>query len=122
MTHWKLKLNKVWFLGEKEKPTLFLVHVGVGVIPTSVRQDCLHLFFSSFLYPLLSFLLVFYHFAAAREDKMFSENEIRNILFQILSGLAFVHKHGKRLLLSFSLRLALTVFCQVRVKASFVFF
>ncbi|XP_073348016.1 serine/threonine-protein kinase MAK-like [Pagrus major] len=29
-----------------------------------------------------------------REDKMFSENEIRNILFQVLSGLAFVHKHG----------------------------
>ncbi|KAF0046582.1 hypothetical protein F2P81_000215 [Scophthalmus maximus] len=29
-----------------------------------------------------------------REDKMFSEREIRNILFQVLSGLAFVHKHG----------------------------
>lgn len=28
---------------------------------------------------------------------MFSENEIRNIMFQVLSGLAFVHKHGKRL-------------------------
>ncbi|RVE58913.1 hypothetical protein OJAV_G00199120 [Oryzias javanicus] len=28
------------------------------------------------------------------ENKMFSENEIRNILFQVLSGLAFVHKHG----------------------------
>ncbi|KAM9844984.1 serine/threonine-protein kinase MAK-like [Aulostomus maculatus] len=27
-------------------------------------------------------------------DKMFSENETRNILFQVLSGLAFVHKHG----------------------------
>ncbi|XP_026230357.1 serine/threonine-protein kinase MAK-like isoform X2 [Anabas testudineus] len=25
---------------------------------------------------------------------MFSENEIRNILFQVLSGLAFVHRHG----------------------------
>lgn len=48
---------------------------------------------------LLSFVLS--HFAAAREDQMFSENEIRNILFQVLSGLAFVHKHGKRLLLSF---------------------
>ncbi|XP_028328620.1 serine/threonine-protein kinase MAK-like isoform X3 [Gouania willdenowi] len=29
-----------------------------------------------------------------REEKMFSEHEIRNILFQVLSGLAFVHKHG----------------------------
>ncbi|KAA8580898.1 hypothetical protein FQN60_013856 [Etheostoma spectabile] len=29
-----------------------------------------------------------------RENKMFSENEIRNILFQVISGLAFVHKHG----------------------------
>lgn len=28
---------------------------------------------------------------------MFSENEIRNIMFQVLSGLAFVHKHGKGL-------------------------
>lgn len=47
-----------------------------------------------FFHPLfLSF--VFYHLSAAREDKMFSENEIRNILFQVLSGLAFVHKHGK---------------------------
>ncbi|KAM4727717.1 serine/threonine-protein kinase MAK-like isoform 2-T2 [Anableps anableps] len=29
-----------------------------------------------------------------REEGMFSENEIRNIVFQVLSGLAFVHKHG----------------------------
>ncbi|KAF7659501.1 hypothetical protein LDENG_00296860 [Lucifuga dentata] len=29
-----------------------------------------------------------------RENKMFSENEIRNIMYQVLSGLAFVHKHG----------------------------
>ncbi|CAJ0954585.1 unnamed protein product, partial [Ranitomeya imitator] len=28
-----------------------------------------------------------------RENKMFTENEIRNIMFQVLSGLAFVHKH-----------------------------
>lgn len=28
---------------------------------------------------------------------MFSENEIRNILFQVLTGLAFVHKHGEAL-------------------------
>ncbi|XP_022613902.1 serine/threonine-protein kinase MAK-like [Seriola dumerili] len=35
-----------------------------------------------------------YQLMKEREDKMFSENEIRNILFQILSGLAFVHKHG----------------------------
>lgn len=27
---------------------------------------------------------------------MFSENEIRNITFQVLSGLVFVHKHGKK--------------------------
>uniref|UniRef100_A0A669EJ80 non-specific serine/threonine protein kinase n=1 Tax=Oreochromis niloticus TaxID=8128 RepID=A0A669EJ80_ORENI len=35
-----------------------------------------------------------YQLMKEREDKMFSENEIRNILFQVLSGLAFVHKHG----------------------------
>ncbi|KAM9349873.1 serine/threonine-protein kinase MAK-like [Symphorus nematophorus] len=35
-----------------------------------------------------------YQLMTEREDKMFSENEIRNILFQVLSGLAFVHKHG----------------------------
>lgn len=32
-----------------------------------------------------------------RENKMFSENEIRNIMFQVLTGLVFVHKHGKKL-------------------------
>ncbi|XP_030612810.1 serine/threonine-protein kinase MAK isoform X6 [Archocentrus centrarchus] len=35
-----------------------------------------------------------YQLMKDRENKMFSENEIRNILFQVLSGLAFVHKHG----------------------------
>uniref|UniRef100_UPI003AAF8E1D serine/threonine-protein kinase MAK-like isoform X1 n=2 Tax=Centroberyx gerrardi TaxID=166262 RepID=UPI003AAF8E1D len=35
-----------------------------------------------------------YQLMKEREEKMFSENEIRNILFQVLSGLAFVHKHG----------------------------
>ncbi|GLD50802.1 serine/threonine-protein kinase MAK-like isoform X2 [Lates japonicus] len=35
-----------------------------------------------------------YQLMKEREDKMFSENEIRNILFQVLSGLTFVHKHG----------------------------
>uniref|UniRef100_A0A7N8X2U9 non-specific serine/threonine protein kinase n=1 Tax=Mastacembelus armatus TaxID=205130 RepID=A0A7N8X2U9_9TELE len=35
-----------------------------------------------------------YQLMKDREDKMFSENEIRNIMFQVLSGLAFVHKHG----------------------------
>ncbi|XP_074545700.1 serine/threonine-protein kinase MAK-like [Halichoeres trimaculatus] len=35
-----------------------------------------------------------YQLMTEREDKMFTENEIRNILFQVLSGLAFVHKHG----------------------------
>ncbi|XP_041659695.1 serine/threonine-protein kinase MAK-like [Cheilinus undulatus] len=35
-----------------------------------------------------------YQLMKEREDKMFTENEIRNILFQVLSGLAFVHKHG----------------------------
>lgn len=49
------------------------------------------LFYLSFP-PFLSLLR-----SAARENKMFSENEIRNILFQVLSGLVFVHKHGKRL-------------------------
>ncbi|XP_056594926.1 serine/threonine-protein kinase MAK isoform X7 [Triplophysa dalaica] len=35
-----------------------------------------------------------YQLMKNRENKMFTENEIRNIVFQILSGLAFVHKHG----------------------------
>ncbi|KAM4605222.1 serine/threonine-protein kinase MAK-like [Polymixia lowei] len=35
-----------------------------------------------------------YQLMKEREEKMFSEKEIRNILFQVLSGLAFVHKHG----------------------------
>uniref|UniRef100_A0A3Q2ZTZ0 Male germ cell-associated kinase n=1 Tax=Kryptolebias marmoratus TaxID=37003 RepID=A0A3Q2ZTZ0_KRYMA len=33
-------------------------------------------------------------YSQTRENKMFTENEIRNIMFQVLSGLAFVHKHG----------------------------
>ncbi|XP_013863952.1 serine/threonine-protein kinase MAK isoform X3 [Austrofundulus limnaeus] len=35
-----------------------------------------------------------YQLMKDRENKMFTENEIRNIIFQVLSGLAFVHKHG----------------------------
>lgn len=93
--------------GQKKntKTALFLVFLGTVVISTSIRHDCLHygFFFIPSFFLFLSF--VFYPFAAAREDKMFSENEIRNILFQVLSGLAFVHKHGKRLLLSFSFTL-----------------
>ncbi|XP_064848137.1 serine/threonine-protein kinase MAK-like [Oncorhynchus masou masou] len=33
-----------------------------------------------------------YQLMKDREDGMFSENEIRNIIFQVLTGLAFVHK------------------------------
>ncbi|XP_058620857.1 serine/threonine-protein kinase MAK isoform X3 [Onychostoma macrolepis] len=35
-----------------------------------------------------------YQLMKDRENKMFTENEIRNIMFQVISGLAFVHKHG----------------------------
>ncbi|KAG7257096.1 hypothetical protein CRUP_026564 [Coryphaenoides rupestris] len=35
-----------------------------------------------------------YQLMKDREDRFFSENEIRNMMFQVLSGLAFVHKHG----------------------------
>ncbi|KAK0143297.1 Serine/threonine-protein kinase MAK [Merluccius polli] len=35
-----------------------------------------------------------YQLMKDRENKMFTENEIRNIMFQVTSGLAFVHKHG----------------------------
>uniref|UniRef100_A0A3Q3GJK5 non-specific serine/threonine protein kinase n=1 Tax=Labrus bergylta TaxID=56723 RepID=A0A3Q3GJK5_9LABR len=35
-----------------------------------------------------------YQLMKDRENKMFSENEIRNIMFQVLSGMVFVHKHG----------------------------
>ncbi|TRY91061.1 hypothetical protein DNTS_035781 [Danionella cerebrum] len=37
-----------------------------------------------------------YQLMKDRENKMFTENEIRNIMFQVLSGLAFVHKHAGR--------------------------
>lgn len=47
------------------------------------------------LYFLLLFFFSLHALFFARENKMFTENEIRNILFQVLSGLAFVHKHGK---------------------------
>lgn len=54
----------------------------------------------SILFPLffsLSFPSLFSLCFAPRENKMFSENEIRNMMFQVLSGLVFVHKHGKKL-------------------------
>ncbi|XP_077389828.1 serine/threonine-protein kinase MAK-like isoform X2 [Festucalex cinctus] len=35
-----------------------------------------------------------YQLMTDRNYVMFSENEIRNIMFQVLSGLAFMHKHG----------------------------
>ncbi|XP_054645833.1 serine/threonine-protein kinase MAK-like isoform X2 [Dunckerocampus dactyliophorus] len=35
-----------------------------------------------------------YQLMNERNCAMFSENEIRNIMFQVLSGLAFMHKHG----------------------------
>ncbi|XP_056155903.1 serine/threonine-protein kinase MAK isoform X4 [Lampris incognitus] len=35
-----------------------------------------------------------YQLMKDRENKMLTENEIRNIIFQVLSGLAFIHKHG----------------------------
>lgn len=35
-----------------------------------------------------------YQLMKEREEHMFSEHEIRNIMFQVLTGLAFVHKHG----------------------------
>ncbi|XP_061094013.1 serine/threonine-protein kinase MAK isoform X2 [Conger conger] len=35
-----------------------------------------------------------YQLMKDRENKLFSEHEIRNIMFQVQSGLAFVHKHG----------------------------
>lgn len=35
-----------------------------------------------------------YQLMKDREETMFSEQEIRNIMFQVLTGLAFVHKHG----------------------------
>nr|XP_057928286.1 serine/threonine-protein kinase MAK-like isoform X2 [Doryrhamphus excisus] len=35
-----------------------------------------------------------YQLMNERNYAMFSENEIRNIMFQVLSGLAFMHKHG----------------------------
>ncbi|XP_077572378.1 serine/threonine-protein kinase MAK-like isoform X1 [Stigmatopora nigra] len=35
-----------------------------------------------------------YQLMNERTFAMFSENEIRNIMFQVLSGLAFMHKHG----------------------------
>lgn len=56
-------------------------------------------------------------YSVARENKMFSENEIRNIIFQVLTGLVFVHKHGKQHL-SHSLIVDLGVFCFFPCKKS----
>lgn len=78
---------------------LVLVLVDAGFFPNSIMRDCfLIAFFFSFLLSSLCILPL----AAAREVKIFSANEIGNVLFQVLSGLAFVHKHGKRLLLYFT--------------------
>lgn len=90
------QLNKFLFSRKKEISTVFSI-CGCWCY-SCLNKGRLHVFFSHPLF--LSF--VFYHLSAAREDKMFSENEIRNILFQVLSGLAFVHKHGKKPNLSFS--------------------
>lgn len=70
----------------------------------SIHPICMCL--SGFLFLLTAFFHLYFtplsflslsHWAAVRENKMFSENEIRNIMFQVISGLAFVHKHGKKL-------------------------
>ena len=59
------------------------------LVSFSVGEDTVFsALFSLSVYPLLSFLLL----SVVREDRMFSENEIRNIIFQVLTGLAFVHK------------------------------
>ncbi|XP_068437653.1 serine/threonine-protein kinase MAK isoform X5 [Clinocottus analis] len=42
----------------------------------------------------LSFFVVVPLWLLFSENKKLSENEIRNIMFQVVSGLAFVHKHG----------------------------
>uniref|UniRef100_A0A3Q0SXA8 non-specific serine/threonine protein kinase n=1 Tax=Amphilophus citrinellus TaxID=61819 RepID=A0A3Q0SXA8_AMPCI len=65
-----------------------LNHPNVVKLKEVIREnDCLYFVFEYMKQNL-------YQLMKEREDKMFSENEIRNILFQILSGLAFVHKHG----------------------------
>lgn len=65
-----------------------LNHVNVVKLKEVVREND-HLYF---VFEYMKENL--YQLMKDREDKMFSENEIRNILFQVLSGLAFVHKHG----------------------------
>ncbi|CAJ1082402.1 serine/threonine-protein kinase MAK isoform X4 [Xyrichtys novacula] len=65
---------------------IFTVHVFFGISLSSNCFPCTCLLFLFLTFPWLC--------PAVRENKMFSENEIRNILFQVLSGLVFVHKHG----------------------------
>lgn len=36
-------------------------------------------------------ILLFLHF----RDKLFPESVVRNIIYQVLQGLAFMHKHGR---------------------------
>uniref|UniRef100_A0A672HMV8 non-specific serine/threonine protein kinase n=1 Tax=Salarias fasciatus TaxID=181472 RepID=A0A672HMV8_SALFA len=65
-----------------------LNHVNVVKLKEVVREN-------DYLYFVFEYMKEnLYQLMKEREDKMFSENEIRNILFQVLSGLAFVHKHG----------------------------
>lgn len=67
----------------------------------SIPSSKMHVPFQTSLFlhlSLISFVFLYPLFPlwdAVRENKMFTENEIRNIMFQVLSGLAFVHKHGK---------------------------
>ncbi|KAG7526931.1 serine serine/threonine-protein kinase MAK-like isoform X1 [Solea senegalensis] len=65
-----------------------LNHTNVVKLKEVIREN-------DYLYFVFEFMKEnLYQLMKEREDKMFSENEIRNILFQVLSGLAFVHKHG----------------------------
>ncbi|XP_047444406.1 serine/threonine-protein kinase MAK-like isoform X2 [Mugil cephalus] len=65
-----------------------LNHANVVKLKEVIREN-------DFLYFVFEYMKEnLYQLMTEREDKMFSEHEIRNILFQVLSGLAFVHKHG----------------------------
>ncbi|XP_029955305.1 serine/threonine-protein kinase MAK isoform X2 [Salarias fasciatus] len=70
------------------KSLKMLNHVNVVKLKEVIRENN-HLYF---VFEYMKENL--YQLMKDRENRMFSENEIRNIMFQVLSGLVFVHKHG----------------------------
>lgn len=50
-------------------------------------------------------------FFFSNRTRLFPESAVRNIMFQILQGLAFIHKHGRSLSSGLYLKLAYWLYC-----------